>query len=157
MVSNKLSTINGIELGDQLFYHELKPNNELMLPIKNRLHSKALGGMWTSTLNNEGSDWIKWCLLEGYDLKPNKRSWILRPSGGNLLLINSLDDFERLYKTFSYSINTFQMLNYERMAQEYDGIHLTKKGLINTYSKLWGWDCESTHWFRWCFNNLREK
>ncbi len=38
------------------------------------------------------------------------------------------------------------------MARDYDGLHLTEKGQWDTHmgrTNLYGWDMESTLWFKW--------
>lgn len=45
-------------------------------------------------------------------------------------------------------------LDFERLAMNYDGLHLTHDGYMRTRSRrpgpaLIGWECESTLWFRW--------
>jgi hypothetical protein len=53
-----------------------------------------------------------------------------------------------------------KMFDFEKLAQDYDAMHLTKRGQIETRFSydvnLWGgWDCESTVWFRWVFAEVR--
>src|SRR5579859_5289640 len=49
-------------------------------------------------------------------------------------------------------------IDFERLAQEYDGIWLTEQGNCETHLSyphdLSGWDCESILWFRWCFDHV---
>jgi hypothetical protein len=52
-------------------------------------------------------------------------------------------------------------LYFERVGKEYDALHLTHEGYLRTRSRrckpsLIGWDCESTLWFKWVFNERHE-
>ncbi len=52
----------------------------------------------------------------------------------------------------------FAWIDFEKLAQEYDGIWLTEAGNASTHlsfpHNLNSWDCESILWFRWCFSDV---
>lgn len=55
---------------------------------------------------------------------------------------------------------TFVSIDFERISQDYDGIWLTSQGERETHFPLFEeqnlthWSCESTIWFRWCFDTV---
>lgn len=52
----------------------------------------------------------------------------------------------------------FAAIDFERLAQDYDGMWLTEAGKKATHlsipHNLNGWDSESVLWFRWCFTQI---
>ncbi len=52
----------------------------------------------------------------------------------------------------------YAYIDFERLATEYDGLWLTEQGNAETHLSyphdLYGWDTESTLWFRWCFRHV---
>lgn len=149
---------------EQLFFGK-KPEKELLQPVINQeLLNKPLGGLWTSTYEKEyGSDWLQWTLgNDFYDDVP--KAWLLKPrSDLRVLLIDSYNDLvSKMDKyisrdkrfTFTYSID------FEEISKEYDVIHLTSRGEIETRFTtdyhLYGWDCESCLWLNWGFEEVTE-
>jgi len=51
-------------------------------------------------------------------------------------------------------------MDWEEIAKHYDGVMLTEAGQVHTrYSRplsLYGWDCESTVWFRDVFEGVKK-
>lgn len=144
--------------------HVIRPTEkpgEPIYPIRNARTVKPNGGLWTSTYDPErGSAWVQWCLSEEFDI-PTDGVWqgrILTPRrDARIAVIDSLDDLERLYRRYPLEVisGLWSVLDFERMAADYDAVHLTDDGqwatrLTHPYS-LYGWDCESTNWFRWAF------
>ncbi len=128
-----------------------------LVPIQNGGFVKPKGGLWTSTYDERlGSDWIQWCLSEEFR-GPEFDCWLLRPrEGAKVYTIDSLADLIDL--VYAYGALRNSHADYEKIARDYDGVRLTKEGQWATrfsypYS-LYGWDCESTLWFRWCFESV---
>lgn len=52
----------------------------------------------------------------------------------------------------------FTGFDFERMAEEYDGLHLTEEAAGSLHLSypldMNSWDCESTVWFRWVFSEV---
>ena len=144
-----------------------KPEPQKMEPIQNQLYwNKPNGGLWTSTYQREtdDSDWLEWCKVEQPDWIPETR-WLLYPKDGlRILRIDSLSDLKKALVDFRatrgpafLSTRFFAILDFEKLSQEFDGMHLTRKGQAETRMtepSLYGWDCESTLWFRWCFDRV---
>lgn len=116
----------------QLFVGQ-KPTKEKMNPIRNNQPyiSKPLGGLWTSTYENESSDWLAWCDEADFH-KPNTEQWLLTPKEDvNLLVIDCYKDLEYLIERYTEPFKELPSLliyNYEMMTKHYDGVHLTQKG-----------------------------
>lgn len=139
-----------------------QPKIELMNPVFNRNFVKAGGGLWTSTFidNDSYSDWIEWCVGNNFWSTDNIEGWLLTVNKDvRILEIDSLEDAKKAFSKYSYSLHgIMNFLDYEKMSKDYDGFHLTNKGEIQTRwdinNSLYGFDCESTHWFRWVFDKV---
>lgn len=159
---------------DQLFISDNQPCSSQIIEARNRNgFCKPIGGLWTSTWDQDeySSRWVDWCLDAEYGDPLNKRWFIVKPRQGlKLLIIDSLADLIKLIEKYPCKNNPLQhckpVLDFEILAKEYDAIHLTESGQIQTHLPsslidmkmvdLYGWDCESTLWFRWCFDEVKE-
>jgi hypothetical protein len=164
----------------QLWIHETEPKAEKLRPVQNDMFGKPVGGFWTSTFlgPEELSDWYRYA--RNYGVSKDDLLWKLIPGEAKLRVIDSAEDAIRFvdeYGTDAYPdmparcIRQYQ-LDFERAAQEYDGVHLTSRGLQQAkMPPFWndgeagtlkaskaftfgGWDCESTLWFRWKFTHV---
>lgn len=156
----------------QLYEGEHKPTEERMEPIKNREGGvKPFGGLWTSRYHETyGSAWVQWCLEQDFNVPDDGfNSWVLDVNDQpKLLIIDSLSDLIQALQTYRmtygsdhplYRFNTvLPMLDFEALSREFDGMHLTARGQSLTRlshpESLYGWDCESTLWFHWCFSKV---
>lgn len=151
----------------QLHVGKEMPSPYRIQPIRNRPHfCKPLGGLWTSTFDlQRGSDWIQWCLYEQFNV-PKDNVWngyILIPArDARLFIIDSEQDLIDMLSWYGelpapeYDYNRYP--NFENMLSDFDGIRLTEQGEKETRlsrpHNLYGWDCESTLWFRWKFTDV---
>ena len=131
-------------------------------------------GLWTSTWRESTQDsaWVAWC--QGTLGDPYEDSWFLLVphKDATLFVIDSLQDLRRLMNTYPYESRQaprlkamgspshfYQGIDFMRLAQDYDGLHLTERGngrLHLSYPlDMNAWDCESTVWFHWCFTDVR--
>jgi hypothetical protein len=159
-------------VGTQLFIGVAAPMPELLTPVSNGdgAHSifvKPLGGLWTSTWNAEQhtSGWTEWCESEEFGAIHEKYWHLLTPKPeSRIAVIDTLDDLLAFLRQYPRAMDARlafmrnQHLDYERMACDYDALHLTEEGQWRTRltipANLYGWDCESTLWFRWCFERV---
>jgi hypothetical protein len=136
-------------------------------------------GLWTSTWQEETQDsgWVEWC--RGADFgEPENRIWfLLTPAeDARLLIIDSYHDMVTLIRRFplrhrlhgaslssiaeeaGLGADHFTGFDFERMAEEYDGLHLTEQAAgalhLSYPLDMNSWDCESTCWFRWVFTDV---
>lgn len=160
---------------------ELKEEN--MKPIQNHT-AKPRGGFWTSTFEDTyGSDWIQWLINERYQKENVDISgYLLIPKKEvKLYIVDSFEDCQRLLREYLYinpafekiieelrpnyeeeALHQFYGIDYEKMQQSYDGLHLTRKGFVDCHIKVGeynsslfhGFDCESTIWFDWVFEKI---
>lgn len=156
----------------QLFLGD-KPVKELMQPVQNAQFVKANGGLWTSTYKNGKSDWINWCESNNFWTTDNQTKWLLSVNkNARVLKIDTRDDLFSAYKKYGISllggdfelagykigITDLGILDYEKIARDYDGVWLTQEGQwatrFSSPISLYGWDCECTHWFRWVFDKV---
>jgi len=147
---------------------------ELVAPIEplDRPRFKPRGGLWTSTHTPADvhlSDWSRWCHDEMPEWLHHRIAWKLQPRAARLIVIDTLADLVSVVRQFPavdrrYSDRAEHPDWHAIAGAGYDGVHLTEKGQWRTRmsmpENLYGWDCESTLWFRWCFasdpESLRE-
>lgn len=127
-----------------IHYGEYKFIPEKLKPVKNNiaLHTKPYqGGLWTSPLDSEFG-WKEWNEREtSNDYKENKYFIIQLKEDAKIFIIDSYDDLKN-----APLINN-RILNFEKIAEQYDAIWLTFKGMeetrISMYVDLYSWDCET--------------
>lgn len=158
-------------MNDQVCFSRSSLVQYKMIKVKNRIESfKPFGGLWTSTYNEEnGSDWVRWCMEN--DMPVTKVATILRVDrDAKVFEIDSYNDLKRCFAEYKMDgknlggyyefLKISPRLDFEKMSLDYDGIHLTERGQAETRfsmpENLYGWDCESTIFFHWCFNDVRE-
>lgn len=127
------------------------------------------GGLWTSTFDmNIKNAWVEFRVREEFDvpLDGKWRGYILTPSKkARIYVIDSHADLLRLLNKYPYDpykayghirwANTLYP-DFEAISKDYDAIHLTQEGqwaTRMTEPNLYGWDFESTLWFRDCFTH----
>lgn len=139
--------------------------------IKNGLFNKPLGVLWTSTFTPQGeycSDWIEWCVNNMPEWLPysEDKCWVLIPKDDcKIVVIDSMQDYLSVLNEYSAVTKYGKMINYEKLSEKYDAIHVTTKAAYdlrfidsNRYPdimSLYGWDVESTAWFRLCFKEIK--
>lgn len=149
--------------------------SDLFQPVRSDpTHPRAKpdgGGLWTSTWDEQhGSGWVQWCIAEEFDCKPDDPTWedcwLVTPADdANVYTIDSYDDLRRLCQLYGRT-HTFgedsahgpfhdTFPDWSLVAEFYDAVRLTDEGQWKTRLthplNLYGWDCESTLWFRWAF------
>lgn len=155
----------------QCFLGHDEPRPECVDPIQNADGAngprvKPLGGIWTSTLNEDGScGWLEWCRAEEWGISSDTKMWALTPTDDvSVLTIDTLDDLHELLEEFERDDGVVRYprdryLDYERIASEteHDGVRVTRNGQRETRLSrpgLYGWDAESTVWFEWVFTDV---
>lgn len=127
------------------------------------------GGLWTSTFDIETKNqWVEFRTRESFEvpLDGKWRGYILTPKKkARIYVIDSLSDLLRLLDKYPYNPykeNSFIRWgvtiypDFEAISKDYDAIHLTQEGqwaTRMTEPNLYGWDFESTLWFRDCFTH----
>lgn len=146
--------------------HYREKNNFTLRKIKDVQNSDSFGikpktgGLWTSSLGAEYG-WNQWCQDENF--RDNKYEYLLELNNPKLLIIDTLDDLinaldkypNQKYYSYMKRLGVFNKfstgitktaLDFEAIAQDYDGIHLTSEGQWRTRMTnpcLYGWDCET--------------
>lgn len=149
--------------------------------VKNVLNeNKPSGGLWTSSkMNDDGyfSEWHKHIEkknVEGFD--GVDRVFLLKPKeNAKIYQVDSVDDWYNLFKNYEEKVLKREgitspdlgFIDFERVSNYFDGIHLTKEGLneiwkynqMGKYKKdgnpkvpIREWGVESTLWFRDVFD-----
>jgi hypothetical protein len=136
-------------------------------PVENKpeFNLKPNGGLWTSSENEEISDWVRWCKGNMPDWIKKAKVFRLKPKpDARIFTIDCWADAKRLQETYPVkslmSRMTLHFLNVDwiKISNDYDGVRLTDKGQWETRMcmecSLYGWDCESTLWFRNVFDSV---
>jgi hypothetical protein len=142
----------------QLYIGRSVPTPEAIQPAGNDDLVKPSGGLWTSTYlgEAEGSAYVQFCLTNHYHDWLHK-AWLLTPKSDALVYeINSVTDLKMLLEIYPLHPNRRDVvyLDWARIGQDFDAVHLTATGQEATRASnpgLYHWDCESTVWFKWCF------
>lgn len=160
-----------MKLGTQVFVSHTKPEAHLIEPVKNELFWKPRGGgLWTSTLDEAGGDWVRWLTGEGYTLDMDHWGgalWLLEPAEANVYVVHDPQSLRALHARFPQEIPwkgegpgrelIDLFCDWEAIAREYDAVHVP-----DPWAHRWSadmaasmffsiCDAESTCWFRWCF------
>jgi hypothetical protein len=164
----------------QLHLGKLHPLEKIHHPIKNYIQCKAIGGVYTSTYMGKelGSAWLQWCLCNEFNLPKDNiwKGWIMEvKEDANIFVVDSIEDMHFLYDRYSFQlIEGYDVphLNIELMQEDYDGLQITAHGEAVTrhpsmfdfemvdrkkrMRSMYGWDIESTHFFRNVFKDVKE-
>src|SRR5947209_2455103 len=100
------------------------------------LLNKPNYGLWTSTWIPEevSSAWVHWCRQEHQGWLENKTWWLLTAQADvKIYTIHNLKDLLMLLEHYqrqftgrlAYASEHFPYLDFERLSQDYDAIHLT--------------------------------
>lgn len=141
-------------------------NPDSIRPVKNQHFVKPDWGLWTSTFNPEGkyaSGWVEWCAGEMPEWIVDMHAFLLTVSPtARVYTIDSLGDLVSLVskyplKTDIPQLKQFEWIDWEAVSRDYDGVYLTDEGQWATRfstPSLYGWDSESTLWFRNVFTKV---
>lgn len=142
------------EYPPQLFIHPERPSAEKFEEPSNAdgPPNKPDGGMWTSSYEDGTCAWLRWVESEQWSPHPidELEGWLLEPRDDlDLYVINSKTDLDAIMNEFSHEglIPSMPTIDFEAIADVYDGIWLTARGQAETRFSmpgLYGWDCEST-------------
>ena len=151
----------------QIFVSKYKPNPKLFESIRNRMDfNKPKGGLWTSTYVPKFiSAWVYWCETNYPPPLTGKSLWQLKiKEDAKIYTINTREDFLKLEELGLLKDSNMpggKVIDFEKAAEVFDGIRLTDSGVENTgvwdlvTPTLYGWDVESTIWFRWVFEDVQ--
>lgn len=155
------------DIPDLVFCGDVAPNpNEFDLVSngERRFHPKPKGGMWLCPATS-GHRWKHWCASEQFHTDVYQQEWTLKvKEGTRFLVIDTHADLVELLAEYGketqldpYIRLSEWSIDFERIAQDYDGIWLTENGQWATRlsePNLYGWDLESILVFRWVFEEV---
>lgn len=127
------------------------------------------GGLWTSPpREGGGTGWTDWCLSEGFQEPPFHFYEVIPSAEAKWTVIDTYGDLHDLMREYGRRAYPDQrpgdvlydswVLDWVKLGQDFDAVHLTEDGqwatrLTHPYD-LYGWDCESTLWLRWVFDDV---
>jgi hypothetical protein len=156
-----------VNLGPQLHVGDALATPEKFCPARNRKEPymqkpEVDTALWTSTLTGRGSAWTEWCESEDFRVPDVWEGSILYPlENARIYEIDCLEHFQLLLDRAHIVTGggRWRILDFEEIGEYFDGIHLTEQGQIETrFSSpdcMYGWDCESTLWLNWAFNDAK--
>lgn len=144
----------------QVYAGKYMPAEHSVTVIRNRkCFSKPHGGFWTSTKRGNGSAFIEWCECEYEAFLTDRRRWevVVKPDV-KVFDFHGSEDIVKLQELQVLEENEMGQvqINWEELSKHYDAFHLCEEAVQFEEINLWGWDAESTVWFRWCFDGSRE-
>lgn len=169
-----------VKLDPQVVVCPTMPEPGKLDPIKNDLFWKPrYGGLWTSTLDECGGQWVRWLYGEGYSLDQDDhwggRLWQLTPKEVNLYTVWSprelhaiveryphpeLATYNTKYAAAGFKSPEWAWVDWEKASEEYDGVWVPNPwpyrfGISDHAASMffYSMDAESTCWFRWCFED----
>ena len=157
-----------MKLAPQVFVSHSKPEPEKIDEVTARRFWKPCGGLWTSTLDEEGGQWLRWLHGEGYGLENERwggKLWILEPREANLFAVWSPREYRELTERFPLDLARHDSLrdlapfvDWPAVAEAYDGLYVPNPWTwrfghddMAAGMFFYGMDAECTCWFRWCF------
>lgn len=157
-------------LATQVCVSHTAPVSHAITPVERELFWKPLGGLWTSTLDDEGGDWVRWLKDQDYSLEDPRwggKLWRLEPTDAKVFIVATPDNYNDLADRFPYPDNPLpelksmeKIIDWPAVASVYDAVHVPiphayRWGISDEYyaANLFfnTCDAESTCWFRWCF------
>lgn len=126
---------------------------------------KPEGGLWACReVLGEPSAWLLWCIATGQThLLASAACWVLEAPSPRLLTLDGVEDYWRALRRYPYEApwmrvpGMMRSLDFPRIAETYDGVELTARGLDALRFAdpgLPGWDVPSLVWLRWCFGSV---
>ena len=123
-----------MKLATQVFVSHTKPEAGKISKINDRHFWKPTGGLWTSTLNEEGGQWLRWLHRQGYKLDDPRwggKVWLLEPKEANLFVVWSPKEYRELTERFPYEMEDREsvasmgpFVDWEKLLEFYDGIYV---------------------------------
>lgn len=158
-------------LPTQVFISTEKPEKDKLQPIKNDYFWKPrAGGLWTSSLVDDRSDWMVWLEEQGYTLDMERWGgdvWLLEPADANVFVVSSPDEYMELATNYPLSLPFSlkasrlrildNLVDWEAVSRDFEAIHVPdprafRFGLNSSAAMFFDTcDAESTCWFKWCF------
>lgn len=139
------------------------PSADAFLAVDPGSRRKPRGGLWTSTYrSDEISGWAEWCRGEGYACGHHELFVLTPDPTAEVYEIDRYDDLTALHATYGRTERRgsfeYHHIDWTLVGERFAGVHLTDSGqwatrLSSPYD-LYGWDCESTLWFRWAFAHI---
>jgi hypothetical protein len=133
-------------------------------PVKPQVYSfwkPREGGLWTAQWDEQhGGGWIQWCMGEQFGVPHDGKwdVWTLTPKpDARVLVIDTYEDLQRVYARWPEAKLGSGYVAWHGIGEQFDGVHLTEAGQYRTRfsdPSLYGWDCESTFWYRWAFAEI---
>ena len=146
--------------------------NSFVKPEGNRGNNKPKhGGLWSSSLDDDNkSAWINFAHYQEFysNIEEMKMFHVTVSKDARILYIYNTEHYQAILEEYGTpvikdihplaSISSFRhVLDYDKIAEDYDAVSLTEMGLNENWNEFYGWDCESTLWLNLnCFEKIEE-
>lgn len=163
-----------VKLAPQVFVSHTKPEAGKIEKVSWRRLWKPTGGLWTSTLDEEGGQWLRWLHGEGYRLDNERwggKLWLLEPKESNLFVVWSPKEYRELTDRFPLEMagqetvsRVGPFVDWSALEEFYDGIYVPNPWTwrfghddLSAGMFFYGMDAECTCWFRWRFQGMPQE
>jgi hypothetical protein len=109
--------------------------------------------LWTSSYDwwEQKTDWLRYCERNFKDAIGEQAVFFEVAPNARILRAYDYEDYDTIWELYpnttqkAFSMGTQKLLDYNAIAAEYDGFHVTSDA--RSASELHDWDAESTVWF----------
>lgn len=129
-----------------IHYGADKFNFEAFQPPRNYLPTKPIGGLWCSPVGDEFYSWLEWCKDNEYPCIVNLALKFQLPNTARVLTVETDEDYDLLFANYgnvTLSFSPFKMIDWIKVAQDYDSVYVLISKNRSLYWKLYGWDCDT--------------
>lgn len=172
-MTSLLRTEKTVKLSPQVFVSDSKPEAGKIHKVTERHFWKPFGGLWTSTLDEVGGQWLRW--LNDNDYFGTKRwggkLWLLEPKEANLFVVWSPKEYRELTERFPHEMVSQEVVahigpfvDWPALSEFYDGIYVPSPWTwrfghedMAAAMFFYGMDAECTCWFRWRFQGIPQE
>ena len=129
-----------IRLEPQVWISHDRPEPDKITPVRAELFFKPRGGMWTSTLDERGGQWLRWVMQDALygkdtgleDERWGGKLWLLQPAEARIAVIANPRDLRELHDAYPFptpaslrSLRSYELLvDWVALAEHYDAIHV---------------------------------
>lgn len=156
-----------MKLATQITVLHEKPEPDKIDDVIDRRFWKPTGGLWTSTLDEAGGQWLRWLTGEGYSLDEPRwggKLWLLEPTEANVFMVWSPRELGQLVEQFPHPsreidvYDKWRFVDWVEMSKHYDAVSVPNPWTwrfghedMGAGMFFYSMDAECTCWFRWCF------
>ena len=151
---------------EYIHYGHKEFDKKLFKPIKEfEMFIKPKGGLWASRADSKNG-WKEWCKENDFCLDKysddNYFKFYLKEGTKVLLITNSSQLIKlphiNVKEKYGFNYDLFDVIDFEKLAEEYDAMEVLISQDCMLYWDLYGWDCDSLLVFnKDCIESISEE